>query len=230
MLSLCSTATNFAALLALVHDFKRDWVLRWIRQIAMAVNTALTIVLGVLVLEVQLKKLPQTLPVGCVWDKEFLALPDVEKATSNTGSNALSTIGTIAVIVASGIIFVLGTWYLHLRVQIWGRTVRVASLFVLWAMAIGAIVRVIMVSQAFGTPSVEIRDEGEKTWTFGQLLAIVLLVGPFINALEIFRGQLQVPPCQQSTSQIVESDQIPLTESESGKHRYTYQPAPWFQK
>jgi hypothetical protein len=31
LLSLLSTATNLVTLLALVNDFKRDWVLRWIR-------------------------------------------------------------------------------------------------------------------------------------------------------------------------------------------------------
>jgi len=32
MLSLLSTATHIGTLLALVNDFKRDWVLRWLRQ------------------------------------------------------------------------------------------------------------------------------------------------------------------------------------------------------
>ena len=52
MLSLLSTATNFASLLALVQDYKRDWVLRWLRQFAMFVNMVLGIVFGIFVLEV----------------------------------------------------------------------------------------------------------------------------------------------------------------------------------
>lgn len=52
MLSLLSTATNFASLLALVQDYKRDWVLRWVRQLAMFVNMVLGIVFGIFVLEV----------------------------------------------------------------------------------------------------------------------------------------------------------------------------------
>jgi hypothetical protein len=43
LLSLLSTATNLVTLLALVNDYKRDWVLRWIRQILMMVNMFLGI-------------------------------------------------------------------------------------------------------------------------------------------------------------------------------------------
>lgn len=58
------------------------------------------------------------------------------------------------------------------------------------AMAIAAAVRVILVSQAFGTPSVKLDDSGEKDWSFGQLLTMLLLVLPFISALEIYRGEI----------------------------------------
>ncbi|KAK5949112.1 hypothetical protein OHC33_009853 [Knufia fluminis] len=227
MLSLLSTATNFAALLALVQDFKRDWVLRWLRQAAMFVNMGLGVVLGVLVLEVQLKKLPETMAVGCVWDEGFKQA-DLEK---EGGNNVLSVVGTIAVIAASAIIFALGTWYLHLRVQIWGRFVRVVSLVILWAVAVAATVRVVTVSQAFGTPSVELADEGERQWSFGQLLSLVLLVLPLISALEIYRGQLKVAACEGEKGEVVESDQVPLTAGGNGKasvNRFTYQPNPWF--
>ncbi|KAJ9650958.1 hypothetical protein H2198_009752 [Neophaeococcomyces mojaviensis] len=220
MLSLLSTATNFAALLALVKDYKRDWVLRWLRQAAMFVNLSLTVVFGVFVLEVNMKNLSDTLPIGCVWDA------DHAKTEENAGSNhALSVAGTIAVISASAIVFVLGTWYLHLRKQLWGRFVRVLSLALLFAIAVAAAVRVVLISQAFGTPSVRLADQGETEWSFGQLLAMVLLVLPFVSALEIYRGELQVPICESQ----VEPDQMPLTGvNDGGKKRYTYQSNPWF--
>lgn len=63
MLSLLSTAANFACLLALVQDYKRDWVLRWLRQFAMFVNMALGIVFGIFVLEVS-ECFVQPLPNG----------------------------------------------------------------------------------------------------------------------------------------------------------------------
>lgn len=182
MLSLLSTATNFATLLALVQDFKRDWVLRWLRQFAMFVNLVLTIVFGVFVLETNLKKMAPTLPMACVWQEHA---QDSDAQSNST----LSVIGTIAVIAASCIIFILGSWYLHLRKQIWGGTVRIISLVVLMAMAIGAAVRVIIISQAFNKAPVNLSDTGERVWSFGQLLTMLLLILPFVSALEIFRGK-----------------------------------------
>lgn len=229
MLSLLSTATNFAALLALVQDFKRDWVLRWLRQAAMFVNMGLGVVLGVLVLEVQLKRLPQTMPVGCVWDSGFLN----GTVKEDDGSNVLSIVATISVIAATCIIFALGTWYLHMKRRVWDRLVRVLSLVVLFVIAVAATVRVVTVSQAFGSPPVELSDEGERQWSFGQLLALVLLVLPLISALEIYRGQLKVPAREDEKAGIMELDQVPLTAGDgsigkNGANRYTYQPNPWF--
>ena len=50
MLALLSTATHLATLLALVQDYKRDWVLRWLRQFFMFVNLLLNVLLGIFVL------------------------------------------------------------------------------------------------------------------------------------------------------------------------------------
>ncbi|EGP85525.1 unnamed protein product [Zymoseptoria tritici ST99CH_1A5] len=223
MLALLSTATNFAALLALVQDFKRDWVLRWLRQFAMFVNVVLTIVYGVFVLRTNLADLAPTLPMACVWQ-------DHEKSEEAQGNKTLSIVGTAAAIAISAIVFVLGTWYLHMRKQTWGKSVRAFSLLVLLGVAIGAAVRVILVSQAFGTPSVKLDDAGETEWSFGQLLVMLLLILPFVSALEIFRGQMQVP----HANAFADSDQMPLT-SQYGREQkldhdaeYTYQPNPLF--
>lgn len=108
MLALLSTATNFAALLALVQDFKRDWVLRWMRQFAMFINMVLGIVYGIFVLESNVEALAPTLPVACVWQEHA-------KSREAQGNKTASVVGTIAVIAVSCIIFVLGTWYLHMR-------------------------------------------------------------------------------------------------------------------
>lgn len=187
MLALLSTATNFATLLALVQDFKRDWVLRWLRQFAMFVNMLLNIVFGIFVLETNIEKMATTLPMACVWQ-------DHAEDSQAQGNSTLSVIGTIAVIAVSCIIFVLGSWYLHLRKQIWGGTVRIISLIVLMAMAMGAAVRVIIISQAFSTPPVNLSDTGERAWSFGQLLTMLLLILPFVSALEIFRGTSRLVP------------------------------------
>lgn len=189
MLALLATATNFATLMALVQDFKRDWVLRWLRQIAMFINLLLSIVFGVFVLQTNMGNLAPTLPIACVWQ-------DHARAESGRSNSAVSLAGTIAVIAASCIIFVLGTWYLHMPKLVWGRAVRVVCLLFLMAIAIGAAARVIIISQAFGSPSVDLSDDGEKQWSFGQLLTMLLLLLPFVSALEIFRGMSQLPFCE----------------------------------
>lgn len=184
MLSLLSMATHNATLLALVHDYRRDWVLRWMRQALMFVNLALSSVSGVFVLQAVSKGLNKdTLPIACVWHV------DGKGAPSNAG---LSYVGTIVVIAGNCLIFALATWYLHSRAQRFYRVIQVAGMLLMAAIAIGAAVRIILLSQAFGTPSVPLSDEGEKVWSFGQLLSMLLLVFPLVSVVEIYRGEIQV--------------------------------------
>ncbi|KAL6876994.1 hypothetical protein J3F83DRAFT_432765 [Trichoderma novae-zelandiae] len=186
MLSLLSMATHNATLLALVRDYRRDWVLRWMRQVLMFVNLALSTVSGVFVLQTVSKGLDKsTLPVACVWHV------DGEKAPSNAG---LSYVGTIAAMAGNCIIFVLATWYLHSRNQRFYRTVQIVGWGLMAAVGIGAAVRIILLSQAFGHPSVELSDEGEKDWSFGQLLSMLLLALPVVSVIEIYRGEIKVAP------------------------------------
>lgn len=183
ILSLLSTATHLATLLALVEDYKRDWVLRWLRQFFMFVNLLLNVLYGIFVLETNLKDLAPTLPIACVWADHA----DSDKDRSN---KVISVVGTIAVIAVTCILFGLSTWYLHMRRQRWGKIVRSFGLLLLAAMAIGAATRVITASQAFGTASVQLSGPKESSWSFGQLLGMLMLILPFISALEIFRGRL----------------------------------------
>ncbi|KAK3081827.1 hypothetical protein LTS18_001277, partial [Coniosporium uncinatum] len=64
MLSSISTATHSAALLALFNDFKRDWVLRWLREGLMLINLLLSVVMGIFVLEDVVKQVSPTLAIG----------------------------------------------------------------------------------------------------------------------------------------------------------------------
>lgn len=183
LLSLLSTATHLATLLALVQDYKRDWVLRWLRQFFMFVSLVLNVVCGLFVLESVLKDLAPTLPIACVWDVH-------STDGSAQSSKVVSVVGTIAVIAVTCILFALSTWYLHMRRQRWGKIVRSVGLLLLVAMAVGAAARIIMVSEAFGNPSVKLSGPSEAAWSFGQLLGMLMLVLPFISALEILRGML----------------------------------------
>lgn len=192
MLSLLSMATHNATLLALIHDFRRDWVIRWLRQCLMFVNLALSCVCGVFVLKAVSKDpSSQTLPIACVWEAG-------EDASSNT---TLSYAGTIAVIAGNCIIFLLATWYLHNRKPRFQKIVQIGGIVLMTVIAIGVAIRIILLSQAFGNPSVTLSDEGEKDWGFGQLLSMLLLILPLVLVVEIYRGEVKLlesadPSCQ----------------------------------
>ena len=181
MLSLLSTATHVGTLLALVNDFKRDWVLRWLRQFFMFVNLVLSIVSGIFILMSVMRDVKPTLPIACVWEVESTGSP------SNAGT---SIAGTIAVMAGQVIFFLVGVWYLHVKNRKWLRAVQLVGLLVLGAIGIGAAIRVILLSQAFGSPSVTLADTGEKDWSFGQLLPLLLLLLPLVSAVEIMRGMI----------------------------------------
>lgn len=158
---------------------------RWLRQFFMFVNLLLNVLFGIFVLQTVLRDLSPTLPIACVW-------VDHAEDTNAQSNKVLSVVGTIAVIAITVILFALSTWYLHMRRQRWGKIVRSIGLLILIALAIGAAVRVIIASSAFGSSgSVRLSGPSEATWSFGQLLGMLLLILPFISALEILRGWLQ---------------------------------------
>lgn len=193
MLSLLSMATHNATLLTLVRDFRRDWVLRWMRQFLMFVNLALSCVYGVFVLQSKMRGLPSTLPIGCAWV--------LEDETPSVGG--LDYVGTIITIAGNCVVFGLATWYLHNRQQKWYRPIQIAGLILMAAIAIGATTRAYLLSQAFGQPDVTLADEGERNWSFGQLLSMLMLFLPVVSVIEIMRGEIAVAPP-------VEDDSEPL--------------------
>ena len=226
-------ATHNATLLALVDDFKRDWVLRWLRQVLMFVNLALSCVYGVVILQGKIRGLPGTVPVGCVFSWEG----DGEGVE---GVKAVDYAGTVATIVGNCVVFAGATWYLHDRRQRWYRAAQVGGLVVMGGIAIGefslccrmcmawwfrgetkenadkdigAITRAYLLSQAFGTPDVVLSDEGEKTWSFGQLLGLLMLLLPVISVIEIMRGEISVaPPVQDDDDSMRLIEGQPLAE------------------
>ncbi|KAH6671663.1 hypothetical protein B0J14DRAFT_564264 [Halenospora varia] len=210
MLSLLSTATHIGTLLALVNDFKRDWVLRWLRQFFMFVNLVLSCISGIFVLMSVMRDLKPTLPIACVWQVTGTGAP------SNAG---VSIAGTIAVIAVNCIFFILAVWYLHVKERPWLKTIQVVGIVLLIAMGIGAAIRVILLSQAFGTASVPLTDTGEKDWSFGQLLPLLLLLLPLVSAVEILRGEMKVPSP-------VMDDSAPLLIG--GDKRNSFEPNPFW--
>jgi len=205
LLSLLSTATNLATLLALVNDFRRDWVLRWLRQVLMLVNMFLGILSGIFILQTVMKNMEPRLPIACVWQ--------VENKDTAAPRAALSIAGTIAVIVGQVVTFGFATWYLHNRSNPkWLKTVQVVGLFACLAMGIGAAVRVVLESQAFGSPPAALNLQGspEGNWSFGQLLPLLLLVLPVVSTIEIARGEELKPKSRVDEEVEDKGDMMPL--------------------
>jgi len=153
----------------------------------MLVNMLLGVLSGIFILQTVTKNLEPTLPIACVWEVESRG------PQSNAG---LSIAGTIAVIAGQVVVFILSTLYLHARTNPrWMKSVQVVGLVILIAMGIGATVRVVMVSQAFGKQEgIKLEGRSEKDWSYGQLLPLLLLVLPLISVVEVMRGEVSTPP------------------------------------
>lgn len=67
MLSLTSMATHNSTLLVLGPYLSRDRVLRWLRQVMMFYQLALSCTYGIFVLRIKAVTLPGTLPAACAW-------------------------------------------------------------------------------------------------------------------------------------------------------------------
>lgn len=214
MLSLLSMAVHNATLLALARDFRRDWVLRWLRQLLMLANLALSCAYGVYVLRgVQTGLSDSTLPVACVWS------PDVppEAARQDADNIAASYAGTIAVIVGNVAVFALATWYLHSRARRFYRGVQLVGLVLMAASAVGATARVVAMAQAFTKPPLPLRDEAERTWSFGSLLSVGMLLLPLVSAIEILRGEIRcAPPLPDDSSDRADDTSALLPNSGAG--------------
>lgn len=100
------------------------------------------------------------------------------------------------------------------------KAVQVVCLVLLLVMGIGATIRVVMESQAFGSPpaSVNLQGPSEGNWSFGQLLPLLLLVLPVISTVEIMRGETRIPASR------VDDDSVPLVNG--GDMEFQFQPNP----
>ncbi|KAI1343860.1 hypothetical protein F5Y15DRAFT_368218 [Xylariaceae sp. FL0016] len=224
MLSLLSMAVHNAALLALVHDFRRDWVLRWMRQFLMFVNLVLSCVYGVYILQAVREGLSNsTLPVSCVWDDS-----DSEGPANGAG---VSYFLTVAVIAGNVIVFALSTWYLHNRAQKFYRVIQTVGLVIMTAFSIGAVVRVSLLADAFANPPIKLSDSGEQQWSFGQLLSVGMLLLPLVSVVEILRGEIKCALPVQDVGDdkarlLGEGQGDELQPAGSGQVRGSFQPNP----
>lgn len=223
MLSLCSMAVHNATLLALVADFRRDWVLRWLRQVLMLVNLVLSAVYGIFILQVVRKDLEDsTLPIACAW-----AADAAGKSGTSASNVGVSYAGTIAVIAGNAIVFAASTWYLHSRNRRFFGVAKLVGIMAMSAVAIGATVRIVLLSQAFGKPNVELSDDGEQAWSFGSLISLLFLLLPLMSLLEIARGEMRIVHLVRDK----DDDEKPLVQHGLGNPlRDSFQPIPFVSK
>lgn len=163
----------------------------------MFVNLALSCVYGVVVLEGKRKGWEGTLPVGCIWAaSDNVSSSGLEGGENNkkVAAGGLDYVGTIVTIAGNVVVFGLATWYLQSRRQKWYRVVQLVGMLLMMGIAVGAAVRVFLLSQAFGKPDVQLSDEGEKQLGFGSLLGLLMMALPIISIIEIKRGDVVVAP------------------------------------
>jgi len=212
MLSLLSIAVHNAAVIALKHDFRRDAVLRWIRQVLMAVNLLLSCTCGIFVLEaVQDGINNSNLPIMCAWSPNPLPVEAVEPPSKGV---PLSFIGTIVAIAGNVFVFGFSTYYLQSCQQRYYRLIQVVGLVTMSAIAIGATIRVILLADAFGVnPVPGLGDHGERQWTFGQVLSVGMLALPFLAAIEIWRGEVSyLPPLADEQVKLLDTEEASAPE------------------
>ncbi|KAH6676889.1 hypothetical protein F5X68DRAFT_278110 [Plectosphaerella plurivora] len=189
-LGLISQAVHNAGLLSLVLNYRRDWVLRWLRQILMLTNMGLSVTYGVYILEAVKSGIEgQPIPIECAW----------QPGNGNSGSVGISFVGTIAVIVANAVVFILASGFLHVRKVGRLRTfLKLGGVLLMGAVAVGAIIRCAWEADAIGKGPAFEMDDGESTWSFGQVLSIIVLIFPLVSIVEIVRGDLHITPCDMS--------------------------------
>lgn len=184
MVSLLSTAVHNNTLLVLVCDFHSDRVLRWVRQFLMLVNLALGCVYGIFMLRVVQRGLEtSTNPTACAW---------VGDTKGTVTGSTISYVGTIAVMVGNLLVFIGATWYLHDRKQFAFKWIQLAGFVLMTAIAVSATARILLTSQAFGEPSVNLADDGEKMWSFSTSVTLLMLVLPLMTVLELYRGEVRM--------------------------------------
>lgn len=156
----------------------------------MFVSLALSCVYGVIVLEGKRKGWEGTLPVGCIWAADSANGGEENKKVAG----GLDYVGTIVTVAGNVVVFGLATWYLQSRRQKWYRIVQLVGMLLMLGIAIGAVVRIFLLSQAFGKPDVQLSDEGEKHFGFGSILGLLMMALPIISIIEIKRGEVMVAP------------------------------------
>ncbi|KAI0205440.1 hypothetical protein F4808DRAFT_409237 [Astrocystis sublimbata] len=221
ILSLLSMAVHNASLLALVHDFRRDWVLRWLRQFLIFVNLVLSSLYGIYILAAVKNNInDSTFPITCAWEETD------GTAQAPTGNRIFSIFGTIAVIAGNVVVFVLATWYLHSRAQRFYKTIQIGGLLLMTSISIGAIVRISLLADAFGgNHPVDLSDGGERQWSFGQLLSVGMLLLPIVSIIEILRGEIKcAPPVADSGD---DKSRL-LGDNELQSNAHEFQPNPFF--
>jgi len=179
IVSLASMATHNSTLLVLGPYLSKDWILRWLRQVLILYQLALSCTYRVFVLRVKAVALPSTLPVACAWHHEFNNSAVVSPTTY---------VPTCLTLAGNCLTYGVATWYLHSRSQRFLTAAQVIGVTLMCLSAVVAIVRTLINSQAFGNPPVPLQDLGEKAWSIGQLMCIMLLGMPLVTALEIYRG------------------------------------------
>ncbi len=67
-------------------------------------------------------------------------------------------------------------------------------------------------------------DQGEKEWSFGQLLSLLMLLLPLVSVVEIVRGEIRVAPPVADEKEPVYDDE--MQSKPAAGNRTSFQPNP----
>lgn len=208
--SILTVATHNATLLALAHHYRKDWLLRYIRQSLMFVNLLLSCVFSIPLFQALTKgfdSLP--VPIACVWklDGEDVSYPSDSAPTPYI---------IIAALLTNSFTFGLAAWYLHKEHERFYMQAQAVGL-TLMAVVVGwAGTEVTGISLVFRRPIVALGDFQETTWNYGQLLSVIYILLPTFTAVEMCRDS--------TTAKTPAEDNLQNTEVQPSSYMETLYP------
>ena len=208
-----STTTHMITLVALKREWRKDPFIRGMRIALMAISLALVVTYGIINIVSLAKGLRRTLPVACL----FVNTPNSSDRFTN---KALTTLPSLSVLIgitcSAPVLFALAVailgpeWFwLSRKAKLsefhFEKASKWVALFlqVVLAVVVGFQCFIVITSSAaFGGKIDYLANESnEVTWSFGQVLPIILLLLPILSAIEVFRGSSPyAPPVKSETN------------------------------
>ncbi|KAF2753760.1 hypothetical protein EJ05DRAFT_521632 [Pseudovirgaria hyperparasitica] len=182
-----ATFCHMATTITLFRQYREDWLMKRIRQLLMGLNAMLSLVVAMFLLRFLFRKLVQTLPIACAWDKAL-----GQEAISENPIWGKPILLIIIVIMCHMLLFGLGIYFLNIKEGKSTKLIQCFTLGVLSAACITIVVQIIEVGDAFpheANADVYMTGKDENSWAYGQVLSMLLLWLPLMALVSIWREE-----------------------------------------